>query len=100
MEIKPYKYNILGEIIIEEENNVTDSGIVLMSQEDKVPYVRVRIVEVGDDLNQLEGVDFDLKVGDIVYVQKMTGVDLSAIKSNHIIITPDKIICKEVLDVS
>ena len=100
MEIKPYKYNILCEVILEEANNVTDSGIVLMNQEQSIPYIRAKVIEVGSDLNQLENIKFDLKAGDIIYVQKMTGVDLSIVKENHIIITPDKIICKEVIDVS
>ena len=100
MEIKPYKYNILCEVILEEANNVTDSGIVLMNQEQSIPYIRAKVIEVGSDLNQLENIKFDLKAEDIIYVQKMTGVDLSIVKENHIIITPDKIICKEVIDVS
>jgi len=96
MEIKPYNYNILVEKIVEDKESKTESGIVLVKNENK-PYVRVKVVEVGEELaNHPEFAD--IKSGDIVYVMAMAGVDVSSIKKNNLIITPDKILCKEVIN--
>lgn len=100
MKLVPLYNKVIVEILEDEEDNVTKSGIILV--EKKEPFYRGRVTGVGcGHYQNAKRIEMDVKEGDIIVFLKNSGfaIELDSVgNSKKVVLADTDIYAKEVED--